>query len=235
MRQNGVHQDTSTYAAVLTVVIAVSIAGLSSCHHAARLPSVAPAAAGLSATELARIEPALQAYVDSGRIAGAVIAIARHGRVGYLETVGWSDTERRVPMRRDAIFRIYSMTKPVVAAGILRLVDQGKVALDDPVAKYIPSFAHVKVYAGGTADAPVVRDPASPITVRQLLIHTSGLAYGLTDGPVDTIFRRANLYDAARTLEQFTDSITRLPLLFSPGTQWSYSSGIDVAGRVIEV
>src|SRR5688572_28717257 len=139
MRQKGVRLDKSTYAAAMTFALVLSIASLSSCHHAARLPSAAPAAAGLSAMELARIEPTLQAYVDSGRIAGAVMAIARHGRVGYSETVGWSDAERRSPMRRDAIFRIYSMTKPVVAAGIMKLVDQNKLTLDDPVSKYIPA------------------------------------------------------------------------------------------------
>jgi CubicO group peptidase (beta-lactamase class C family) len=145
------------------------------------------------------------------------------------------DVARREPLRRDAIFRIYSMTKPVIAVGILRLVEDGRVGLDDPVSKYIPAFANLKVFDGGTADAPILKDPASPITVRQLLNHTSGLAYGLTTGPVDTIFTRAKLYDASRTLEQFTDSLARIPLLFSPGTGWSYSSGVDVAGRVIEV
>jgi CubicO group peptidase (beta-lactamase class C family) len=118
---------------------------------------------------------------------------------------------------------------------MLRLVEDDKVGLDDPVSKYIPAFANVKVFAGGTADAPVLKDPPSPITVRQLMNHTSGLAYGLTAEPVDTIFTRARMYDARRTLEQFTDSLTRIPLLYSPGTRWSYGSGLDVAGRVIEV
>ena len=107
-----------------------------------------------------------------------------------------------------------------IAAGVLRLVDQGRIHLDDPIAKYIPSFANVKVFAGGTADAPVLEAPTSPLTVRQLLNHTSGLAYGLTAGPVDTIFSRAQLYDASRTLEQFTDSLARLPLLFHPGSKY---------------
>jgi CubicO group peptidase (beta-lactamase class C family) len=127
------------------------------------------------------------------------------------------------------------MTKPVVAAGILRLVDQGAVQLDDPVSRYIPSFANVKVFTGGSADAPVLETPASPITVRQLLNHTSGLAYGLTPGPVDTTFNRARLYEASRPLAEFVDMLAAIPLLFQPGTAWSYSSGIDVAGRVIEV
>lgn len=181
------------------------------------------------------MRPALQAYVDSGKLAGVYAVIARNGKIGFEETFGWMDAAQRVPMKRDAIFRIYSMTKPVVAAGLLKLVEQGKVSLDDPVAKFIPAFANVKVFAGGTADQPILKDPDSAMTVRQLLTHTSGLGYGLTDAPADSIFRRASLYNPAVTLEQFTDSLARLPLLFSPGTRWSYSSGIDVVGRLIEV
>jgi CubicO group peptidase (beta-lactamase class C family) len=218
-------------AGVLATVSTVSCAT----HRSPALPAASGETLGLSATALHAIAPSLQSFVDSGKVGGIYAVIARHGHIGYERTFGWADVARREPLRRDAVFRIYSMTKPVVAAGVLRLVDEGKVALDDAVAKYIPSFADVKVFAGGTADAPILMDPDSPITVRQLLNHTSGLAYGLTPGPADTIFSRARLYDASRTLAEFTDSLARLPLLFHPGTRWSYSSGLDVAGRVIEV
>lgn len=199
------------------------------------LPTAPPEALGLSPAALERIDLALQAFVDSGAVSGIYAVIARHGHIGYERTFGRMDLARGTPMRPDAIFRIYSMTKPVIAAGVLRLVDQGRLDLDDPVSKYIPSFANVQVFAGGTADQPVLRAPDTPVTVRQLLNHTSGLAYGLTPGPVDTIFARAQLYDADRTLEEFADSLAGIPLLFTPGTQWSYGSGLDVAGRVIEV
>jgi CubicO group peptidase (beta-lactamase class C family) len=199
------------------------------------LPAAPPEVLGLSSAALERIDPALQAFVDSGAVGGVYAVIARHGRIGYERTFGWRDVASQEPLRRDAIFRIYSMTKPVVAAGILRLVDDGRIGLDDPVSRYIPAFAAVKVFAGGTTAAPVLQDPVSPITVRQLLNHTSGLAYGLTPGPVDTLFAAARLYDAGRTLEEFTDLLARIPLLYHPGTQWSYGSGLDVAGRVIEV
>jgi CubicO group peptidase (beta-lactamase class C family) len=224
-----------TIKATSWLVVACTVVLASGCAARRALPTARPEAVGLSRAGLAQIRPALQAYVDSGKLAGVVAVIARDGRIAYEETVGWMDVDRRIPMKRDAVFRIYSMTKPIVAAGVLALVDQGKLELDDPVSKYIPAFAHVKVFAGGSATAPILRDPDSLMTVRQLLIHTSGLAYGLTRGPVDTIFRGASMYNASRTLEQFADSIARLPLLFSPGTDWSYSSGIDVAGRVIEV
>lgn len=213
-----------------TCALALSCAGVRRA-----LPTADPGAIGLSPAGLARIAPAMQAYVDSGKLAGVVAVIARHGRIGYEQSYGWRDIERQRPMRRDAVFRIYSMTKPVVAAGALRLVDQGKISLDDPVAKYIPAFAHVKVYAGGSADQPLLRDADSVMTVRHLLTHTSGLPYGLTNTAVDTIFRRAAMYNPSRTLEQFVDSIAKLPLLFSPGTAWSYSSGLEIVGRIIEV
>jgi CubicO group peptidase (beta-lactamase class C family) len=199
------------------------------------LPRAEPAALGLSEASLERIRPFLQRYVDAGELPGIVAVIARRGRIGYEEVVGWSDVAEGTRLERDHVFRIFSMTKPVVAAGVMKLVDQGKVQLDDPVSKYIPAFANVQVFAGGSAAAPQLRTPDSVITVRHLLTHTSGLAYGLTRGPVDTIFTNARMYDPMRTLEQFTDSLTRLPLLFTPGTAWSYSSGLDVAGRVIEV
>ena len=217
-----------------TVLVLSALVGYG-CAEKRALPSASPEAVGLSRAELARIEPTLQAYVDSGKLAGIRALIARDGRIAYDESFGLMDVADRKQMKRDAIFRIYSMTKPVTAAGIMVLVDQGRIALDDPVSKFIPAFANVKVFAGGSAAEPILSDPDSAMTVKQLLIHTSGLAYGLTNGPVDTIFRGARMYDAARTLEQFADSIARLPLLFSPGSDWSYSSGIDVAGRVIEV
>lgn len=215
----------------------VCACGLLSCGPRTEpaLPSANPGALGFSAAALDRIKPALEAFVDSGRVSGIYAVIVRHGRIAYEETMGFRDKGSRDRLRRDHVFRIYSMTKPVIAAGILRLVDTRRLGLDDPVSKYIPSFEHVKVFAAGSAAMPVLHEPPAPITVRQLLNHTSGLAYGLTPGPVDTIFTRARLYDASRTLAAFTDSLARVPLLFSPGRGWSYSSGLDVAGRVIEV
>jgi CubicO group peptidase (beta-lactamase class C family) len=218
-------------------VTALCVAASTSCavYRAPALP-VAPAGSlGLAQSALDRIETALQPFVDSAAVGGIHAVIARHGRIGYERTFGWRDVATRAPLRRDDVFRVYSMTKPVIAVGVLRLVEDGLLHLDDPVSRFIPAFADVKVFAGGTAAEPVLEAPTSPITVRQLLDHTAGLAYGLTSGPVDTIFAAARLYDASRTIEQFADSLARIPLLFHPGTRWSYSSGLDVAGRVIEV
>lgn len=221
---------------VRALAAACAVAAVASCatHRRPALPTASPASLGLNPDSLAHIAPALQPLVDSGRVGGIYAVVVRHGRIGYEQTFGYRDVASHDPLRPDDVFRIYSMTKPVTAVGVLRLMEDGKLSLDDPVSRYIPAFANVKVFAGGTADAPVLKDSDSPVTVRQLLNHTSGLAYGLTRGPVDTIFTRAHLYDASRTLEQFTDSLAKIPLLFSPGTGWSYSSGLDVAARVIE-
>jgi CubicO group peptidase (beta-lactamase class C family) len=216
-------------AVVASVVAACAVPGRPA------LPSAPPEALGLAPDALDRIDAALSTFVDSGAVGGIHAVVVRHGRIGYERTLGWRDVARREPMRREDVFRIFSMTKPVIAVGILRLVEDGRVGLDDPVAGYIPAFGDVKVFAGGSASDPVLEAPATPVTIRQLLDHTSGLAYGLTDGPVDTLFTAARLYDASRTLAEFTDSLARVPLLFHPGTRWSYGSGLDVAGRVIEV
>jgi CubicO group peptidase (beta-lactamase class C family) len=234
--QNGVSTPFALRALAVTICLA-AIASCTSYGRAARpaLPTAPAATLGLSPAGLDQIDAALQAFVDSGALGGIYAVIARHGHIGYERTFGWRDVTGREPLRRDAVFRIYSMTKPVIAVGVLRLVEDGRVGLGDPVSRYIPAFADVTVFAGGSAAAPVLEEPRSPITVRQLLDHTSGLAYGLTPGPVDTLFAAARLYDAGRTLDEFTGALARIPLLFHPGTRWSYSSGLDVAGRVIEV
>jgi len=199
-------------------------------------PVVRPEAIGLSAPALARIKPALQAYVDAGKLAGIVGVVARHGKVGYLDTVGRMDIAQQTPMRADAVFRIYSMTKPVIAVAVLRLMEQGKLRLDDPLAKFIPAFGRVQVYAGGPAASPTLRAPDGGITIEHLLTHTSGLTYGyFGDTPVDSLYRRPDLNDPAMTVGEFADRLAGIPLAFSPGKAWNYSMSIDVLGRVVEV
>ncbi|HSL71385.1 MAG TPA: serine hydrolase domain-containing protein, partial [Longimicrobiales bacterium] len=200
------------------------------------LPRARPEEIGLSPRALERIGPALQAYVDSGKLAGMVAVIARHGKVGYLQAIGHMDVERAVPMRADAVFRIYSMTKPIVAVAILKLAEEGKLRLDDPLTALVPAFSGTMVYAGGPAAAPVLRAPARAITIEHLLTHTAGLSYGYYgETPVDSLYRGANLLEPTRTVAQFADTVARLPLLFLPGDAWTYSLASDVLGRVIEV
>lgn len=200
------------------------------------LPRAQPEEVGLSSDALARIAPALRVHTESGRLPGIVFAVARRGKLVQLEALGSMDIAQNVPMRTDAVFRIYSMTKAVTAAAVAQLIERGKIHLDDPVSKYIPAFAGVQVFAGGSAANPLLRAPARAITIAHLLTHSAGLTYGaFGNTPVDSIYRRAGLLDPTRTIEQFADSIARLPLLSDPGSQWTYSMAMDVMGRVVEV
>jgi CubicO group peptidase (beta-lactamase class C family) len=200
------------------------------------LPRARPEQLGLSTAALERITPALKAYVDSGRLPGLLAVVARHGKLAHVASVGSMDVEHQRALSPDAVFRIFSMTKPIASAAVMQLYERGKLRLDDPVSQYIPAFAQVKVYAGGSAAKPVLRDLERPITLADLLTHTSGLTYGpFGDTPVDSIYRRAGLLNPRWTIAQLTDSLARLPLAFSPGSRWNYSFAIDVLSRVVEV
>jgi CubicO group peptidase (beta-lactamase class C family) len=214
----------------------VAACGTASVAAAQGLPRARPDEVGLSSDALARIAPALRTYTDSGRLPGIVVAVARHGKLVYLEALGSMDIAQHTPMRADAVFRIFSMTKAVTGAAVAQLIERGKIRLDDPVSKFIPAFADVRVFAGGSAANPMLRAPAQPVTIAHLLTHSAGLTYGLFGNtPVDSIYRRAALLGATQTIAQFADSIARLPLLSDPGTRWNYSMAMDVLGRVVEV
>jgi CubicO group peptidase (beta-lactamase class C family) len=197
------------------------------------LPSARPAEVGLTASALERIAPALQPYVESGKLPGMLAVVARHGKVAYVGSVG---TAAMPAPRSDAVFRIFSMTKPITSVGMMQLVERGAVRLDDPVAKYIPAFARVRVYAGGTTAQLTLRDPDRPVTVADLLTHTAGLTYGLFGNTtVDSIYLRAGFFGPGWTNASLADSLARLPLMFSPGSKWNYSFATDVIGRIIEI
>lgn len=217
------------------VLLLAVFAASCSAHKPPALPRANPEMLGLSEPALQRISKSLQSFVDSGKVSGVYAVVARHGQIGYESAIGRMDIHKHRPLKRDALFRIYSMTKPVVAAAAMRLVDQRKIRLDDAVAKYIPAFANVRVYAGGGAASPLLVPPDSLMTIRHVLTHTSGLGYGTTNKPADSIFIAARMYDASHTLEWFADSLAKLPLHFSPGTGFNYSSGLEVIGRIIEV
>jgi CubicO group peptidase (beta-lactamase class C family) len=196
------------------------------------IPVEAPETVGMSARRLERIRPAMQAYVDRGVYAGIVTLIARRGVVVHADAFGWRDKEAKAPMIADAIFRLYSMTKPIVCAALMMLVEEGRLRLFDPVARYIPSFAGAKVRG---ADGGLV-DPKRPVNLRDLITHTSGLTYHfLEDSPVGRMYAEARLLGARCSLAEGIDDLARFPLAFQPGSRWHYSVGIDVAARVIEV
>jgi CubicO group peptidase (beta-lactamase class C family) len=200
------------------------------------LPSAEPEEVGFSAEGLSAIDGVVQGHLEAGRIAGAVVAVARQGRLAFLAPYGVMDLGRGDPMVADAIFRICSMTKPITAVAAMQLVDQGTIVLDDPVSRFIPAFSNVQVFTGGSAAAPELRAPARPLTVRDLLTHTGGLTYGMFEPhPVDSMYVAANLINHATTLEEFANRAATMPLRFDPGTRWNYGIGLDIMGRVIEV
>ncbi|MCE7984910.1 MAG: class A beta-lactamase-related serine hydrolase [Caldilinea sp. CFX5] len=198
---------------------------------------VAPEEVGFSATRLARIRPAMQKYVDQGQIAGISTLIARRGKVFYRDQVGLMDKATNTPMREDAIFRIYSMTKPIICTALMTLYEEGKFHLFDPVAKYIPAFGAVQVLESDTSGGQKTVDPVRPMTVRDLFMHTAGLTYDfLADSPVGELYREARLgNNTERTLEEMILDLARLPLAYQPGSRWHYSLSIDVLAYLIEV
>ncbi len=192
-----------------------------------------PESVGMSANRLARIGPVMQAYVDSGTIAGASTLVSRRGEIVHFEQFGHRDREAGAVMTDDTIFRIYSMTKPVVATALMMLHEEGAFQLENPVAKFLPAFASTQVLA---PDGSLVA-PDRPIEVRDLLMHTSGLTYDfMIDTPVAGMYRDARIMnDPARSLGDLAEAIAALPLSSQPGARWHYSVGIDVAARLIEV
>jgi len=197
----------------------------------------APEEVGMSSKRLERIRPIMQGYVDQKKIAGLSTMIARKGKVVHFEQVGQLDKESNKSMTEDAVFRIYSMTKPIICVALMTLYEQGRFQLTDPVAKFIPAFNDLKVLEcdekGEAKEVDLVRPP----TVRSLLTHTSGLSYDfLEDYPVAELYRQAGiLNNAERTLEEMVNELSRLPLAFQPDSNWHYSLGIDVAARLIEI
>jgi CubicO group peptidase (beta-lactamase class C family) len=193
----------------------------------------APEAVGMSSVRLARIRPVMESYVDERGIVGISTMISRRGQVVHAEQFGFQDREADQRMTADAIFRIYSMTKPIVSTALMLLHEEGRFQLEHPVAQYLPAFGSTKVLAGdGT-----LADQARPMQVRDLLTHTSGLTYDfMADNPAAQAYRAARIMnDATRSLEAVIDELATLPLAFEPGSRWHYSVGIDVAARLIEV
>ena len=189
-----------------------------------------PEEVGLSAERLQRIDDKLTEYVDRGLIAGAVVGVARRGKVVRLDAVGMADIAQHRQMRTDVIFRIASMTKPIVTVAALTLYEEGRLGLDDPVSKYVPEFKRLKVYSSMTKEGLAAK---REMTIRDLLTHTSGLTYGLFgETPVDSAYRAANL--TAGTLRDLVRKLSELPLLHQPGERWEYSWSTDVLGYVIE-
>jgi CubicO group peptidase (beta-lactamase class C family) len=187
-----------------------------------------PEDAGFSTKRLETTRQVLKADVEASRLPGAVLLIACDGKIAFYDAVGYQDRAQQTPMKKDSIFRVASMSKPITTVAAMILAEENKLDVGAPVAQYLPEFKDVKV---GPEGAP----PKRPMTVQDLMRHTSGLTYGLFgNSPVDQMYRKANIFDA-RSLDEMVKTIATMPLLHQPGEFWEYSVSTDVLGRVVEV
>jgi len=198
------------------------------------LPSIAPVSAGFSPEGLDRMHRSLKATVDSGKHAGYVVLIARNGRVVDWRASGYRDVDAKLPMEKDSIVRIYSMSKLITSVAALMLVEEGRLGLQDPVERYLPAFKNRKVLTGGTVDMPTLVDARQPMTIRQLLTHTSGLYYDFSvDEMAKKLQARASIWQA-KNLDDFVQRVATLPLQDQPGERFRYGLSTDILGAVIE-
>ena len=200
---------------------------------------VDPAEVGIDPDRLRRVDDHLARYVDDGRLAGWLVAVSRYGQTAHVSCYGSRDAENGLPAEPDTLWRIYSMSKPVTSVAAMMLYEQGAFQLTDPVSRFIPSFAGVRVYAGGSDQRPVTVPATEAVRIWHLLTHTAGLTYGFHRvHPCDAMYRAAGFEVGLKpgtSLEQACDAWAGIPLLFQPGDEWNYSVATDVLGRVVEV
>ncbi|MFP6615407.1 MAG: serine hydrolase domain-containing protein [Candidatus Hydrogenedentota bacterium] len=243
----------------LLILVGVSVVAPVA-NAASALPHAKPAEVGLSPERLDRISGIIQNDVDTREIAGATAMIIRNGKIGYYENFGHADREKKIPMKDDTLFRIYSMSKPITSVALMSLFEEGKFFLDDPVSKYIPELGNLRVVvdptdrgSGPTFNLPSESEANAPsaapkesnletvpanrdITIRDLLRHTAGLTYGFfgnTD--VDKAYQELGILLTDRNLADMVAKVGKTPLLFQPGERWHYSISVDVQGRLVEV
>jgi len=245
------------YARVQKVAIVLVVVCLSWSVAAKELRTTKPEREGMSSQRLDRLTDLMEARVADGTMIGGLGMIARNGKIVYHETYGQADREANRAMSEDAIFRIYSMSKPITAVALMMLYEEGKFSLNDPIARYIPQLADLKVASStaggetgiisdgttsrtlGEGDASLVgqtRKPGRQPTIKDLLTHTAGFTYGVFGNTeVDQAYREVGILDSAKTLEEFVTDLGQIPLQYEPGTKWHYSVAVDVQGRLVEV
>jgi CubicO group peptidase (beta-lactamase class C family) len=198
-----------------------------------------PKDVGLDRDRLARVDHVTHRYVDDGKLPGVMTVIARRGEVVHHDRYGWADVESRRALRDDDIFRIYSMTKPITSVALMMLYEEGEVLLENPVSRYIPTFADTQVWESGDPEAYTTAPPERAMTVHDVLTHMSGLTAGFQfQHPVDALYRANGLGDLTRpemSLADGIDVLATMPLLFTPGSRWEYGASTDVVGRIVEV
>ena len=215
-------------------LVSLCVAALTAAGATARaqeLPRATPESVGLSSERLDEATRGLQAHVDAGDVAGVVAGVVRHGRLVYLEALGELDRERGMPMRDDALFRLYSMTRPITSLAAMILWQEDRFELDDPVSRYLPEFAGQRVFAeAADPDVAATRPRRTEMTVEHLLLHTSGLG-----SRGSAIYRAEQVRLRSITLPQMVSNAARVPLFEDPGTRWRYGISTTILGRLVEV
>lgn len=216
------------------IALAAALAFLAQPAVAQVFQPIAPAEAGFDPARLTRLDGFLNAAVAEGRMPGFTVLLARHGRLVSLKNYGKKNLTTGETLAPDTIFRIASMSKMVAGVALMMLFEENKFDLDDPVAKFIPEFANLKVLAGmGPDGKPMLVDPVHPPTMRELMSHSAGFGYSTTDDPADKLLAAQQPY-AAPDLHEFVRRVAKAPLLYQPGTTWRYSAGADISGYIVE-
>jgi CubicO group peptidase (beta-lactamase class C family) len=224
-----------TFRASVFLVLVVSLwLGAAQARNVA-VPEAKPEAVGFSSERLKRLDAGMKAIVDNKQLAGVATIVARHGQVVQQMVYGQADLASNTPLQKDAIVRIYSMTKPITGVAMMMLYEEGKWKPSDPISRYIPEFKDLKVFKSLDADGkPVADPPGHPPTMGELMSHTAGFTYGLFGAtPVDKMYQQANLL-AAGSLQEFIDKVAPLPLAYEPGQGWVYSVSVDIQGYLVE-
>src|ERR1700727_2964055 len=221
---------------LLGVVSFAAIIGSVSILAGARdLPAAKAESVGMLTERLARLDEGMKSLVDQGRLAGVVTMVSRHGKVVAFDTAGKRDIASNAPMPKDSIFRIYSMSKPITGVAMMMLFEEGKWQLNDPVAKYVPEFANLKVYGTDADHNVVLKDQDHPVTMRELMSHTGGFTYGyFSNTPIDKLQREADVLNVGNTLEEMISRVAKLPLNAQPGSEWHYSISVDIQGYIVQ-
>ncbi len=235
MRNQGFDRvPRSTAIWLCNLLVVFGVASLARPVSGQMLPNAKPEEMGFSSERLQRLDAAMQQKVDEKQLAGVVTILARHGKVVEFKTYGKKDLASGAPMEKDTIFRIYSMTKPVTGAAMMILYEEGRWQPDDPISKYIPEFANLKVFKGVDNNGePILEDPVHPPTMLQLMTHTAGFSYGFGNHLVDKMYREKRVLQSS-TLQEMIDKLAKLPLLYEPGTRWVYSLSVDIQGYLVE-
>ncbi len=218
-----------------SALLILCVLTLSGTLSAQPLPRAVPEKAGLSSDRLGKMHAVIQGFIDEGKHAGAISAVARNGKLVDFKTYGYRDLEARAPMQPDTIVRIYSMSKVITSVAVLQLFEEGRFALDEPVTRFIPELRDLKVCTGGTVENPTLADAKKPITIKHLLTHTAGFAYDFSaKEPVRQLYVKADLLEAS-SLKEFIQRLARLPLVQQPGEAFNYGVNTDVLGYLVEV